>query len=71
MWLYVLISATVIGLMLVVVSTYALGRTCQWLRTRSGLDDDAQPSGGFDVIVKDRESTTAAKDPDLGILTRR
>ena len=56
MLLYVLVSFVVVSLLLVVISTYFIGITCQRLRRQFGLDDDVRPAGGFEVIRRADES---------------
>jgi hypothetical protein len=36
-------------LLVVVASTFAVGKTCQWLRRRL-IADEPQPPGGFEVV---------------------
>ena len=54
--------STAVGLLLVAVSTYVVGRTTQWLRRRLRMDDDAQPSGGFEVVLQRPEDARHARN---------
>ena len=56
----ILLLVTVVGLLLWAASTGAIGKTCQWLRRRVGLDDDALPPGGFEVIVDAQRASPSA-----------
>jgi hypothetical protein len=61
MWRFILALIFLVALLFLAASTVAIGKTCQRLRRRLGLDDDALPAGGFEVVVKEKPETPSSK----------
>jgi hypothetical protein len=65
MWLFILALIFLVALLSLAASTVAIGKTCQWLRRRLGLDEDALPAGGFEVVVKEELEIPPSKLPEV------